>query len=177
MYNIRSIPLESDTKVNKTGLYLVACYGDNHIEHIFAHFHKGEIFHNPYYSNDIPAFYHYIPPYSPESNLWKKECTSGENIFIAAYKLREPYIFNDNDYENNIHDRSCWKWDVPSIPPDRIISYSEQKIPCREHELDGIHYSLLFSGTKDLKIRENVEVLAYQKCFLRFSNILPAFEH
>lgn len=148
----------SNTVAPETGLFLMACRGDNHLVFELMKYKKGDRFwelyeganehYNGWFEVD-PLAYHYIPIYSPENNSnWANYETSekilGKGIYIFAYTLRGT-VSQDEDFS----------WDIPQISAQ---------------EIDGIYYSLLWSfseiNIKELEIHENVNILAYHYCML-----------
>ena len=152
---------DSNTVAPETGLFLMACRGDNHLVFELMKYKKGDRFWelyegaNEHYSGWVevdPLAYHYIPLYAPENNShWKKyeasEKILGRGIYIFAYILRGA-VCQDEEIS----------WDIPSVH-----EYYTQ-------EIEGIHYSFLwsFSGMniKELEIEENVTILACHFCML-----------
>lgn len=150
------------SNVNRDGLYLVTCRGDNCLDYELRNYNKCDDIIKPYenskgirsiYCHENLLAYHFIPYYKGVDNIkwfsFENNVTYKFGYYIIAYKL--------NGYKKPTED----DWDY-----ERRGAYSLPAIKKQANtECQGISYSVLkTSGISEMCIHDDTQVLAYSFC-------------
>lgn len=142
-----------------SGLFLIACRADMHLEFELMKYNKGDKFwdlylgSNRHYNGWVcsePEAFHFVPAFTHvDDKYWKGyatlDYTLDNGYYIFAYTLRGVVEKNEENF-TDIPYGSC---------------YIDQ-------EMGGIFYTLVYSFTnisiEELRIKNNVDILAYHHC-------------
>lgn len=150
---------DMEMEAPESGLFLIACSADNHLEFELMKYNKGDKFWYLYLGSNMhyrgyvcsePEAYHFIQAFTHvDGKYWKDytilDGTLDNGYYIFAYTLRGATDNNEEEF-TDIPYGSC---------------YTDQ-------EMDGIFYTLVYSfiniSIEELRIKNNVDILAYHHC-------------